>query len=257
MTKNIYNIQALLKKEQDPKSIQATSNQLAELLFGLSKIDSRFYSPVYIKQGFQNQSLDLKQLGVEKTKEKLSELILESNRSDIKIHDKMDSPDFGYSRNIGFSHLLNYDEEGEHLFSVTGNLGPNSYSYFNVEYFNFESEVRFSFEWYLAVLKFIVDTVNPLYAGVNLILTSFVDLYVELNVKDPFGWITYFANDYDVKIPDDLEGVEYEHTDKGKYIILTREDFSGSKEEYEVQRDKLLNLMKTVREDCPEYIFSK
>ncbi len=96
-----------------------------------------------------------------------------------------------------------------------------------------------------------------MYVGVNVILTSFIPLFVELNVKNPFGWITYFANDYDVKIPDDLEGVECEHTDKGKYSILTREDFSGSKEEYEAQRDKLLGLMKTVREDCPEYIFSK
>jgi hypothetical protein len=71
--------------------------------------------------------------------------------------------------------------------------------------------------------------------------------------KRPLGWITYFSNDCKPEIPNDLKGIEYEFTDKGKYLILTREDFTADKETYEAHKQKLLNLMDEIKNRVPEY----
>ncbi len=54
-------------------------------------------------------------------------------------------------------------------------------------------------------------------------------------------------------MPDDLKGIEYEHTDKGKYLILTREDFTADKEIYEAHKQKLLKLMEEIKRSVPDY----
>lgn len=72
--------------------------------------------------------------------------------------------------------------------------------------------------------------------------------------KAPLGYITYFSNDYELDIPNDLEGVEYEHTEKGKYLILTRDNLTFEDEsEIKLYSDKLANLMETIADRVPEY----
>ncbi|WP_075604139.1 hypothetical protein [Saccharicrinis aurantiacus] len=70
--------------------------------------------------------------------------------------------------------------------------------------------------------------------------------------KAPLGWLTYFSNDYEIAIPDDLEGIEYEHTETGKYLILTRE-IPISAEKQEANKQKLLSLMGEIERRVPEY----
>ena len=70
--------------------------------------------------------------------------------------------------------------------------------------------------------------------------------------KAPLGWITYFSNDYEIQIPDDLKGIEYEHTENGKYLILTREN-PITPEVIENNKEKLINLMGEINEKAPEY----
>ncbi|MGB3467724.1 MAG: hypothetical protein WBA74_20730 [Cyclobacteriaceae bacterium] len=71
--------------------------------------------------------------------------------------------------------------------------------------------------------------------------------------KAPLGWITYFSNDYEIPIPDDLEGIEYEYTDKGKYLILTRENIAKDEAKLEEAKQKLLKTMQEIADRVPEY----
>lgn len=249
MAKNIFMVRSLLK--QEAKSIREISDKLIDVLVGLGQIDSSFYHPLYSREGFQSEKIDIKAIGIDQAKDKLAQLILTSHLSDITQYDKVDTPTIDFSRDLGFRHLLQFSKDDKNKFSLTGNLGTNNYPDFNIEYFYSDDE--FSYSWYEEVLKYVVNTFNPVYAGVTITLTTFIQLLSELKVRHPFGWITYFSKDYELQIPDDLKGIEYEYTDKGKYLILTREDFTISKEAYEVQRDRLLSLMKEVKQIVPEY----
>ncbi len=248
MAKSIFYVDALLKSEK--KNISELANQLITVLTNLSEIDGVFSSFLYIKDSFK-KSINIQSLGSEKAKNELAEAILESNKSDIKQHEKEEKPTLEFSRDFGFSHVLQFYFNETKLFTITGNLATNDHPYFRLN--SFDMDNQFSFEWYEKVIKSITDTLSPTSASVIIRLDNFFDKYIDLKVKYCFGWLTYFSNDNEIQIPDDLEGVEYEHTEKGKYIILTRDDFTVSKEAYEVQRDKLLAVMKEVKERVPEY----
>ena len=96
-----------------------------------------------------------------------------------------------------------------------------------------------------------VDKCDARQGGVHFLGSSFLEITKAF--KKPLGWITYFSNDYEIPIPDNLEGIEYEHTDKGKYLILTREDFTTDKEAYEAHKQKLLEVMEEIKRRVPEY----
>lgn len=68
--------------------------------------------------------------------------------------------------------------------------------------------------------------------------------------KAPLGWITYFSNNYEISIPNDLNGVEYEFTDNGKYLILTKEVPTN---DMEMNKQKLLSVMEEIKRRVPEY----
>jgi hypothetical protein len=108
-------------------------------------------------------------------------------------------------------------------------------------------------EWYFKLLSIIVKNTDAVLGGVLLRGNpSFTDEVVKYDY--PLGWISYFSNEYEIKIPDNLEGFEYEYTDKGKYLIATREDFTVSKEAYQEQKDKLLKTMAYLGETVPGYL---
>jgi len=113
-----------------------------------------------------------------------------------------------------------------------------------------KSETK-DFDWYFTLLKGISEGFITNYSKIGFIDTPFNQNCK--SYKSPLGWITYFSNDYEIPIPDDLEGIEYEHTDKGKYLILTREDFTTDKETYEAHKQKLLDVMAEIKERVPEY----
>jgi hypothetical protein len=69
----------------------------------------------------------------------------------------------------------------------------------------------------------------------------------------PLVWVTFIPNDYPLAIPDDLPGIEYEHTPQGKYLILTREDFTVDVEKYHAGKQKLMDLMEELARRVPGY----
>ncbi|MDO6760673.1 hypothetical protein Q4566_10720 [Tamlana sp. 2_MG-2023] len=102
--------------------------------------------------------------------------------------------------------------------------------------------------------KFFLDTAKASFlVDYSVIKISDRDINKSVRgLKTPLGWITYFSNDYEIPIPDYLEGIEYEHTDNGKYLILTREN-PIAPELLETIKEKLINLMGEIKERVPEY----
>lgn len=246
MAKSIFTIRSEFQGEK--RSVLEISEQLVTIIKVLAREDKTFINPVYSKQGFDSVELNINDTDI---LNKVSNLILDTHKSDIKQNEKEESPDLNFSRDFGFRLLFDFKENKKRKFSLTAVLGGVRYQNIRVEYFT--SDFEFSQNWYESVLMKLVNETNPHYAGITLNLDSFLDTLRPLNIKQPFGWVTYFSNDNEIQIPNDLEGVEYERTENGKFIILTREDFTVSKEAYEVQRDKLLAVMKEVKERVPEY----
>jgi hypothetical protein len=79
----------------------------------------------------------------------------------------------------------------------------------------------------------------------------------ELNKKNRtfkahLGLITYFSNDFEIPIPNDLEGIEYEFTEKGKYLsVISKEDFR--EEDMELYKAKLIDVMNQISIRVPAY----
>jgi hypothetical protein len=248
MAKNIFYINAALSDKR--KSILEVSADFIDLMFQLGEVDPVFLSPVYIRKDIKS-SIKLIKGERENAVAGLANIILESHKSDILQHEKVGDPTIDFSRDFGFLLMFEFFKEERMAFSMMARLGASEYNELKIEFLMESPESDFN--WYFSVLKGIVDSRAPVYGGVVIKLPAFFDPFKTLKVWPPLGWISYFSNDGAIKIPDDLKGVEYEHTDKGKFLILTREDFTTSKEVYETHRDKLLDIMKELKSRVPEY----
>lgn len=248
MAKSIFYIDFNLKDNK--KSILQLSYDFIDLMSNLSEIDPVFQSPLYVYDEKKLQ-INLGQENRESSVLKLANIILDSFKSDIRQMDKVENPTIEFSRDFGFRLLFQYFKNNKKAFSIMTKLGASEYQELKIEFF--KTEFEYDFTWYFSVLKAIVKYWEPVQAGVIVRLPTFFDPFKSLKVWPPLGWISYFSNDGAIKIPDDLNGVEYVHTEKGKFIILTREDFTISKEVFETHRDKLLEIMKEVKSRVPEY----
>jgi hypothetical protein len=248
MAKSIFYLSSVLKNGK--KSIFELSADLIDLMLKLAEIDPVFLSAIYRRNDI---NLDLKLTNGDRQNciLSLANIILESHKADIRQQDKVDAATIDFSRDFGFLLLFDFTKAGKQVFSITTRIGSSQDQYLKIEYFNREFE--HDFNWYFFVLKALVEYFAPEHAGVVTSVPAFFDPFKKLKVWPPLGWISYFSNDGAIKIPDDLNGVEYEHTDKGKFIILTREDFTISKEVFETHRDKLLEIMKEIKSRVPEY----
>ncbi len=242
MAKSIFRLSSSYKGEV--KSIKTISSELMDLIFHLkntapfdrvlyaSDADSRIIS-------IQDKSVAISEL---------SQCILSTYKGDIKRISNEENIDANFSWDEGFRVSIVLEAEGEPCFSITGQLGCKSFPEINFE--NFKKE--YSFDWYYLTLKTIVQLFNPKSASIDLNVPAFRQLVNEIEVWPPLGWVTYFSSDY-LNVPDDLEGIEYEHVEKGKYLILTKEDFTVCKEAFQEQRDRLVDLMKTLKSRVPAY----
>lgn len=174
----------------------------------------------------------------------ISSTILNFSKYEIAKYEKEQNPTIEYSRDFGFSFVRSYGQ-AMFFYIITGCSTANGLSLLS---YNSNNS---SFEYYYSILRAIVTGSNVISGAVGI-----RDLPFQKSCKNiiaPLGWITYFSRSFKPEIPDDLEGIEYEHTDKGKYLILTRENFTTDKEIYEAHKQKLLNLMEEIKRRVPEY----
>jgi len=240
MTK--FNINA--NWDSGKKSIIAASRDLWDLLKALSEIDELFLTPIFSKEHQKTVSFCIEKLSREEAINIISLTILNFSMHDIAKYEKEKNPTLHYTRDLGFSFVLGYSETIS-FNVIIGCAGPNGLSLLS-------SHLTSSpFEWYYRILKAIVSGSRAIRATVGIRDLPFQKACK--NIVAPLGWITYFSKEFKPEIPDNLERIEYEYTDKGKYLILTREDFTMNKEIYEAHKETLLGIMEEIKQRVPEY----
>ena len=179
--------------------------------------------------------------------------ILNQKIDDIIKEDKVDNPDIDFIFDKAFI-----------SFSLESKIGSNTFAVLTFcftisQYLNASTGSivinKLCFNTYEKAKYFIDSCVNSFNVNYSTIKISDRPLNkVARAFKAPLGYITYFSNDYEVDIPNDLEGVEYEHTEKGKYLILTKDNLTFEDENsLKHYSDKLIKLMKGIAERVPEY----
>lgn len=239
---------ALLKKER------LTITKIAQLTIDFYRnlsLDNDNYSKLKIvsekKSLFENI-----QIQDSNAVEILAHEILHQNTDKIIEMDKVENPDINFifketfisyalQTRIDIDTLITLD----FCFSVSKHLGSSIGSIVvNDECFNTFSKAKL----FLETLETSFPTEYSVIKFSDREFSKIARVY-----KAPLGWITYFSKDSEISIPDDLEGIEYEHTDTGKYLILTREDFTTDKEIYDAHKQKLLDTMEEIKRRVPEY----
>ena len=225
--------------------------KIAELVLSFYKmlaIENSDFNKLYLvsERPSLYDSIDIQKSDAQKI---LADEILNQNIEDIRKQDKIENPGIDYSRDASI------------LFSLEAKTGEETLITLN---FSFGTKIKSSIGA-IAINKYCFDGYDKVKSFLNAEITVFNVIYSTLKIRErdftrktrafkvPLGWITYFSHDYEIPIPDDLEGIEYEHTDKGKYLILTREDFTTDKETYEAHKQKLLDVMEEIKRRVPEY----
>lgn len=247
MAKNIFYVSAALSNKK--KSILEVSTDFIDLFLTLGDVDPVFLSPEYVRNNTR-VAIKIKE-GKEIAVEDLAKVILESNLSDIRQHEKVENPTINFSRDFGFLLLFEFFKEGRYAFAITARVGSSDGQELKIDFLMDSPEN--DFDWYYSVIKGIVHSWSLTYIGLIIKSSTFLDPFRELKVWPALGWITYFSNDGALKIPDDLKGIEYEKTDKGSFLIITKEDITASREVFDTHRNKLLDVMKEIKGRVPEY----
>lgn len=231
-------------------SINQIAKQIIDFYIRLSSFDTN-HSQVNIvsEKKSLHQSIEVNTDNAEK---RLAEEILHQNTEEIRKMDKVENPtlDFVMDKSIISIGLqttihgetlttLNYSFlDSNNLKSGVGSIVINPICFDTFEKAKFFLDAaKASFSVDHSVIKIFDRDLNKVARG----------------YKAPLGWITYFSNDYETPIPDDLEGIEYEYTDNGKYLILSREDITTDPEKYEAGKQKLLEVMEEIKRRVPEH----
>lgn len=207
------------------------------------------YNHIYIisekKPLFQN--IDIQQSD---SVQKLAEEILHRNIDDIRKIDKISDPDVNYCR----------DGRGGINISLQTKIKDDTLITLNYSFYQNRSAIgsivvnELCFDTFLKTKKFL-EAANKTFP-VDYSVMKISDLLLNKISRDyvaPLGWITYFSESYDDLIPDDLQGVRYERTDIGKYLILSLEDIPKDAEKLEVVKKELIQLMGQIEKESPTY----
>jgi len=249
MARNIFGVSFILHPED--KTIKETATCLLSLLEILRKEDDIFSQFSYAKLNFKNVDFDLTILGFNDAVEKLSQLILRTNLSNIREYEKTEKPTADFARELGFQILLVFHKNKKMRFSINGNISSSRFSSLAITDFPVKNS-DYEFDWYFRMLKIITEYFNPIFSGVNIISSDYIAECRNLKIKYPLGWITYFSDESKIEIPSDI-GFEAEKTEKGVYLILTREDITQSKEVYWLAEEKLLEAMQKIKKNSANY----
>jgi hypothetical protein len=230
----------------EKQSILEIANYLDTSLKGLLLIDKAFETAYFL---YKKESIPI---DIRKNDSSiiLANHILENSKRDIVKFDKVENPDINYSRPFGFTFGLQFRDEGKKLVALTFKLGSSVKN--TIGTISISNEFRKDFDWYKSVLSSFVQEEKVYCACARPNDLAYLERGMS-SYKFTLGWITYISNDYEIPIPDDLKGVEYEHADNGKYLILTREDFISEPERFEAGKQKLLEIMEEIKRRVPEY----
>jgi hypothetical protein len=245
ITKQMFNLGVNWKAEK--KSLRDASIHLLGVLKALHETSDLFSMPVFSKENQKDVGFLIDKLSDNDAVDLISTTILNFSKYDIKKYDKEHNPTVDYSRDFGFSFVLTYKKDEKEI-SFLPRIGSSEACGINKLSYRGNG---MTFSWCYNILKALVSGSYATKGSVGIRDLPFQK--ASKNIIAPLGWITYFSDDFTPVIPDDLEGIEYEFTDKGKYLILTRDDFPTDNEIFEGYKQKLLNLMEEIKRRVPEY----
>ncbi len=226
------------------QAIGDLSSVLYKIMIDLKSVDTFFDTPILSEEKFDDVEIDLS-LAADTVVSNISNTILTFHKRDILKYEKEDISSISYSRDFGFRILLGYKEDKSEI-SFTCNLGSSSINSIGQLSSNGFELTRELGETILRKLT----TDNDLKVVRGAVKVSDIDF---LRASKPYvyslGLITYFSSEYEVPIPDDLEGMEYEYTDKGKYLSLAKVYLVDE----EKKKQKLLEIMEEIKRRIPEY----
>lgn len=229
------------------ESILESSHSLYKLLEGLLLMDDFYSNPTFRKEGFKDVSLDLI-IPESEAIDVIKNIILKFSIPDIKKYEKIVDVDSTFSSDFGYSILISYNLKTDREVSFTAKLGSSSVNGFGLLSNNgFVVDYKVSNNWITSLVR--TNLVN--YGIVKISDVKFLKQVKKY--KYPLGLITYFSNDFEIPIPDDLKGIEYEFTDNGKYLsVVSRNNYR--EEDIEIYKKKLLNVMAQISQRVPEYV---
>jgi len=249
MARNIFRLSFVLHPKD--KTIKETSTCLLSLLEILRKEDDIFSKFTLAAEEIKSVKFDLSELEFNDAVEKLAQAILKTDLSNIRKYEKAENPTIDFARDLGFQILLIFHKNGKEHFSITGNISSSQFSSLAITHFPVKNS-DYEFDWYFRMLKIITEYFNPIFSGVNIRSSDYIAECRNLKIKYPLGWITYFSDESKIEIPSDI-GFEAEKTEKGVYLILTREDITQSKEAYWLAEEKLLEAMQKIKKNSANY----
>ncbi|MGL1933180.1 MAG: hypothetical protein OCC45_15705 [Desulfotalea sp.] len=228
------------------QNVLEVSKTLYLLLMELSKVDSLFRSPIMGKEYFKDVNLDLKAES-EEVVAKIAKTLLKYNRKKLLKYGDESTPSIHSSSRLGFIILVCYRYKNKELsFSfVLGQGTHNGFILFSIAGF------RFTYDLGVKILKAIVDMGMSPMGVVRITELDFLER--AKFYQFPLGLVSYFNNDYEIPIPDDLGGVEYEYTANGKYLFATRDNNASDEKILTVYKPKILAIMEELKQKSPEY----
>ena len=233
-----------------PKKEKLTIGEIASLVISfykkLASVDSGYnHLSIVSEKKSLYQSMDIHD--VEAT-EFLVEEIIHQNIDEIRKISDVDSVDHSFSWDRPIQFALEPAEDPKLLMILSYAFHTEIRSIapiiVNEECLDSYSKAR----WFLDAAResFSVDR--------SVIKVSTRDFRaVSRKYRAPLGWINYFSDDSEWQIPDDLEGIEYEKVEGGKYLIVSRENIGSSPDQFEAAAKKLARLMEDLGDRVPRY----
>jgi hypothetical protein len=248
---NKFKLRGFLPDSSPRLDVKNTAEQLVGFISELTAVDDIFNR---FELDRVKKTIDLCELGITGAVDELIKQIIESTDwwNGSPIQDRTRTPTVNSSRATGFQLRFNFKENNQKRFSIAGNISSDFNKRWKRELFldnfNQDTDYLYPFSWYEAVLKTYVEYWNP--SQVSIIYQS--SDWLKMDVKTGIGRLSYFADDYDIPVPGDLKGVEYQKSENGRYLYVCTE-IIPEKEAFLACEAKTVAVMNEWLERVPEY----
>jgi hypothetical protein len=249
LIKNYLSVSATYMGSQ--ASIHESAIQIINILKSLSVMDELFLHPIFITGQKGRIAVDLSNSCLVEQTELISEALLRSSKYDIKLYENVNNPDENYRRKDGFRIMMEFKVDHKTSFYCTCRMGAELCQTFT--FLGYKDVVLKEYFWYFNLLKILVEKLVCVEGEIFIKAGNFGGFYVGLKVNHHLHWISYYSNDFYLKIPDDIGGVEYLHTDKGKYLITSQDDFLKDKESFEHHKEKIKGIVDEMKARIPGF----
>lgn len=239
IAKSMFSIRAYQNNTNQVSSLEAAlfSFKLIERLASFDNI----FSELHYYHSEKREVFSVK----EGELERLAELMLAKEWYEITKFEQINKPTIEYKRKLGgFSSWFEIKLESQKAFELVIGYGYKTNG-INIHHFN--REVKFNYLWYEKLFKVILESENWLFAEISVSHNTVFEIYKKYDLKYPLGWLTYFSNELNIKIPE-LPNVRGEQYQNGRILKTDDIDFLKDKESFETYKTRLNGFLEKIKE---------